>query len=339
MEQVFITSEDFKGLVEGLLGSVSVYGTVNKDGFPVFKEISAFDELSLSLTPTHLSAKEFCFPQSEPLVRFDIEKDTAEEIVEATEQALIGLHACDIKALNLMDKVFEHGTPDKNYLARRRSTIVIGVECIPDEYCFCASLGNMTVDEGFDLFLHETKGGFIVRIGSERGGEILSKYTKPREVEKEELEAVEIGEDKKKAIFKARLDAAPEDLPAAYAKAVEHPVWERIGSICYGCGSCNHVCPTCYCFDVKDEITMDLKGSTRYRVWDGCTTEEFAKVAGGHNFRTKRAERLRHRFMRKFRYLSDVFDSLFCVGCGRCSRTCLVQINISEVTNEVVKKP
>ncbi|HZX36152.1 MAG TPA: 4Fe-4S dicluster domain-containing protein, partial [Thermodesulfobacteriota bacterium] len=40
-------------------------------------------------------------------------------------------------------------------------------------------------------------------------------------------------------------------------------------------------------------------------------------------------------FNRKFRYLADRFKGLFCVGCGRCSRTCLVKINITDVTNEI----
>jgi sulfhydrogenase subunit beta (sulfur reductase) len=70
-------------------------------------------------------------------------------------------------------------------------------------------------------------------------------------------------------------------------------------------------------------------------VWDACTLEDFAKVAGGHNFRKTRGERLKHRFNRKFNYLTDRFGSLFCVGCGRCSRTCLVRINISVVTNDL----
>ena len=80
----------------------------------------------------------------------------------------------------------------------------------------------------------------------------------------------------------------------------------------------------------------NLKDGVRARVWDGCTLEDFAKVAGGHNFRKTRAERLRHRFNRKFRYLTDRFGALFCVGCGRCSRTCLVKINIAQTTNELI---
>ncbi|MBI5344370.1 MAG: 4Fe-4S dicluster domain-containing protein [Deltaproteobacteria bacterium] len=44
---------------------------------------------------------------------------------------------------------------------------------------------------------------------------------------------------------------------------------------------------------------------------------------------TCRAVRLRHRFNRKFNYLTGRFGALFCTGCGRCSRACLMKITIS----------
>ncbi len=85
-------------------------------------------------------------------------------------------------------------------------------------------------------------------------------------------------------------------------------------------------------------MSANLTEGERYRVWDGCLLEDFAKVAGGHNLRKTRAERLRHRFNRKFQFQVDKFGGLFCVGCGRCSRTCLVNINIVEVTNEIISE-
>lgn len=334
----FLSETGFRRLVKGLLESRRVFGTIEKDGFPAFGEISAPDELVLSTTPTHLSAKEFFFPQKEVLLKFDIKKPAFEPVVEATEQAIIGMHPCDIRALGLMDRVFAAGTPDANYLARRSKTLIIGADCVPDAYCFCKSLGNSEVETGFDLFLHRIGKGFLVRTGSERGEETLLKLASVREPTKKEFSEFQGARDKRESSFKAKLDAPASELPAIYAKSDEAKVWGKIGEICTGCGSCNNVCPTCYCFDVKDEVKASLAEGERVRTWDGCTLEEFAKVAGGHNFRKTRAERLRHRFNRKFRYLSSTFDMLFCVGCGRCSRACLVKINIVEVTNEVIRE-
>lgn len=333
-----ITRKDFRRLVEGLLGDYTLYGPVEKEGFPAFARIERFSQLRLSRTPTHLSAKEFLFPPRETLLRFDLKSGDVREVVDAQNQAIIGLHPCDIHAVNLLDRVFSYGTPDRNYLARRKRTVIIGTECTPDEYCFCSSLHTMTVDRGFDLFLHETERGFIVRTGTKRGRRLLERHTSATKAEKADLERLERMVERKEKMFRTRLDAEPSQLPLIYRGADSSPVWDRIGRVCYGCGSCNHVCPTCYCFDVKDDITLDLEDATRYRVWDGCTLEDFAKVAGGHNFRKARSARLRHRFNRKFRYLADRFKGLFCVGCGRCSRTCLVRINISEVTNEIIRE-
>lgn len=315
-----------------------LYGPITKDGFPAFSRIERLSQLKLRNTPSHISPKGFFFPPRETLLTFDIEKGEAKSVIEAEKQALLGLHSCDIHAINLLDRVFSYGKPDVNYLKRRENTLIVGTECTPDEYCFCASVGTMTVEGGFDIFLHEVKEGFIVRTGSQKGRTILKKYASPSKAKRAALEGLKRFTERKKTLFKTKLEIEdPSALPLIYSGADDHPVWEKIGEICYGCGSCNNVCPTCYCFDVRDEVSMDLKKGTRSRTWDACTLEDFAKVAGGFNFRKTRAERLRHRFNRKFRYLADRFKGLFCVGCGRCIRTCLVKINIAESTNEIIR--
>ncbi|HBG46518.1 MAG TPA: hypothetical protein DDW94_05950 [Deltaproteobacteria bacterium] len=334
----YLPDRAYRSLIKGLLREHKVYGTVEKDGFPAFAEIFEVDDLKLSETPTHLSAKEFLFPQREVLLKFNMRTSTHVPVIEAEKQVLIGLHPCDIKGMGLMDRVFSHGVSDPNYLARREQTIVVGTDCVPDEYCFCSSLGTDKVEDGFDIFLHRISRGFLVRTSTDRGAELLSRLADSREPTVRELKELEERGAQRERAFKAKINGAPEDLPAIYAKSDESPVWEKIGAICYGCGACNNVCPTCYCFDVKDEVRPNLVEGERVRTWDGCTLEDFAKVAGEHNFRKSRAERLRHRFNRKFRYLAGTFDSLFCVGCGRCSRTCLVKINIVDVTNELIRE-
>lgn len=333
----FLSNKGFQSLVTGLIKKYDVYGTVEKDGFPAFSRITSCKELELFKTPTHLSAKEFLFPPRETLLKFNIGKKEHTPIIESPEQVLIGLHPCDISGIALMDRVFANGTPDTNYLKRREKTIIIGADCWPDNYCFCKSLDTDRVESGFDLFLHRIKKGFLIRTGSEKGGKILSTVPTAA-AKKAELDEYSRMIEERDNAFTAKLDAPDFELPSIYEKGDNSPVWERLGAICTGCGSCNNVCPTCYCFDVKDDIRLNLNEGERYRVWDGCMLEDFAKVAGGHNFRSSRAARLKHRFNRKFRYLTGKYDSLFCTGCGRCSRACLVKINITEVTNELIRE-
>ena len=92
------------------------------------------------------------------------------------------------------------------------------------------------------------------------------------------------------------------------------------------------VCPTCYCFDVADELALNLKKGERIRRWDACMLSDFAVVAGGENFRPKAKERLKHRIMRKFNYLMKKHGEAVCVGCGRCVRACLADISPKKIT-------
>ncbi|MCX5636268.1 MAG: 4Fe-4S dicluster domain-containing protein, partial [Planctomycetota bacterium] len=105
-----------------------------------------------------------------------------------------------------------------------------------------------------------------------------------------------------------------------------------------GCGSCNLVCPTCYCFNVQDDINWDMRTGNRQRVWDGCLLEGFTRVAGGHEFRKNRADRFRHRLYRKGKYVPDkIGGEIACVGCGRCIDACLPDIaNPVSVYNRLV---
>ena len=97
-------------------------------------------------------------------------------------------------------------------------------------------------------------------------------------------------------------------------------VWDNLNERCLACGNCTNVCPTCYCFNIKDELDLTLARGIRYRVWDSCQLEPFARVAGGINFRKERSARQRHRYYRKFRYPVDRFARFFCTGCGRTNR-------------------
>ena len=326
---------EFRRLISGLIADYALYGPVSKDGTPAYAAIEDYKELRLGSRPTHLSAKEFLFPPEEKLLTFDMEKETAHAVAKAPKQAVIGLAPCDLHAIALMDSVFKSPPKDLNYTKRRQRTLLIGTDCQPDNFCFCSSVNTAKAEKGFDLFLHLIKNGYLIRVGTKKGKNVLTKYIKTRKATRAETNQVEQAELKKIESIKTTLNALSEELPDLYSASEDNPVWEKIGIKCTGCGSCNHVCPTCYCFDIKDEISIDLKTSERSRHWDACTLEDFSKVAGGHDFRSSRAGKLRHRMRRKFQYPLKEYNSLFCVGCGRCSRTCLVGINIAEVTNEV----
>jgi len=59
----------------------------------------------------------------------------------------------------------------------------------------------------------------------------------------------------------------PEMLSKTYG---ESSFWESHAEKCLACGSCVLVCPTCYCFDVKEDPDLTLKEGERIRTWDAC---------------------------------------------------------------------
>jgi sulfhydrogenase subunit beta (sulfur reductase) len=58
-------------------------------------------------------------------------------------------------------------------------------------------------------------------------------------------------------------------------------------------------------------------------------------VAGGHNPRALKGQRLRNRFFCKFNYMHEDYGVTGCVGCGRCIEVCPVNIDIVEMLNDV----
>ena len=129
------------------------------------------------------------------------------------------------------------------------------------------------------------------------------------------------------------------EVPGIVEKQWKSPVWENHVTRCFSCGTCNLVCPTCYCFEVMDDVNLDVHSGNRTRTWDGCMLPHFAEVAGGHNFRPNPAERQRHRVKRKFEYLTKKYQhGAVCVGCGRCGRQCTSHIDIFNIIDDLVKE-
>jgi ferredoxin len=71
------------------------------------------------------------------------------------------------------------------------------------------------------------------------------------------------------------------------------------------------------------------------RVWDACTAPNYRTIAGGHNSRPLKGQRIRNRYYCKFYYYPKDFGPLGCVGCGRCIDVCPVNIDIVEMLRTV----
>ena len=254
-----------------------------------------------------------------------------ETTIDAQPFVLLGVHTYDLKAINQMDKIWSENNEDQHYKARRSAATIIALEPTrASEWSFWSSMKSFSVSEGFDLLLTDLGDKYAMEIGTDKGKTLLKKYApnakdasdadlKKRDEVRSAIPSL-CGKDRE-------IKADHATISKKASESMDNPIWDELAEKCLSCASCNLVCPTCYCFDVKDNISLDLKHGERVRTWDACLLQQFANVASGENFRKNKADRFRHRIMRKTVYVANKLGGeLACVGCGRCSSACLPDI-------------
>ena len=313
-------------LVRGLSTDHEVIGPIAKGDAFVFGTVLDPSELRLDYDATLLPPKKYFVPPAEELMRFDArENEVLTAKVQAHPRVLFGVHPCDINALMLMDNVFLGEYEDPYYKARRDSTLIVGVNCLPSSSCFCNAWGTDEVHWGFDIFLSDLGDRYFVSVRSVKGAELLDRFVETRDIAEQDTADFQRVTREFKESFENHLDTA--QLPLLLDAKFEDEVWDELGEKCLSCGACSMVCPTCYCFDVRDKLSPSGADGSRQRTWDSCMFSEFAEVAHGHNFRGTKASRVKYRYYHKqWGYLSK-FERVLCVGCGRCARACKAGIN------------
>lgn len=248
--------------------------------------------------------------------------------------AFIGVHPCDLAAIQVQDKVFLEGAySDPTYRGRRLGAFIVAVNC--GHACgtgFCASMGTgPRAASGFDLALTEVisvEGPhyFVVEAGTETGREILAEIPH-RPAGPDELRQAE--ERLKQAESQMGRFMETLGLKELLYRNFEHPRWDDVAGRCLTCGNCTWVCPTCFCHTTED--ATDLTGSVaqRWRRTDVCFTVNFSYLHGG-SVRGSPRSRYRQWLTHKLATWVDQFGCFGCIGCGRCITWCPVGIDITE---------
>jgi sulfhydrogenase subunit beta (sulfur reductase) len=252
--------------------------------------------------------------------------------------ALLGARACEIRAIDIQDRVLLHGEHhDPRYAARRSDVFTVAVNCIrAGNTCFCVSMGTgPRAEAGFDLALTELLDGgahrFLVEMGSDEGAAVLAELP-VRPAEPDDLGASTAVSERTAASMGRHLETR--GLKERLQQNLEHPRWDDVAERCLACGNCTNVCPTCFCTEVED--TTDLSGETadRTKRSDSCFTMGFSHVHGG-SVRSSVKARYRQWLTHKLAGWHDQFGSSGCVGCGRCIAWCPVGIDITEEATAV----
>lgn len=333
-----ISKPDLTVFIDQLIASDKVFGVQAKGDKFEFAPLESAKDLRLDYDVTLTPPKKYFQPPVETLVTFEVGGEYKSQYSNEPF-VLIGVHPYDMIAINQMDKLFAQDNCDTHYFKRRCNATIVACDVAkPSENVFASSMGTAIVKEGFDVLLTDIGDSYIAEAATKKGEALLAK-AKGVDASKEDLDKrAQIQQKNKKSLNKHELKCPSSYLPKLLERAYKHPVWEEKAKTCFACGSCNQVCPTCYCFNVQDDVNWDMKTGKRQRAWDGCLLDGFTKVAPAHEFRKNRADRFRHRLYRKGKYVpGKIGGEIACVGCGRCVAACLPDIaNPVNVYNRLV---
>ena len=333
-----ISLDNLQALFAKIAESAKLYMPLDQaDGTASFGEWTEGAAWSGALNTTK-SPKDFFFPQTEDLMKFKTEGKSIEIIdvrSEIEDFVVFGVRACDVKAFDVLDRVFLTEPRDSFYAMKREKGVIVSVACTrPAETCFCTAFGIDAAQPAGDVSCWKTEDALYLQANTEKGEKLLASLG--------DLATEDCGcavEEQKKSIAKIMEKLPLKDLSTdAFGggktqELFNHPVWEELSATCLGCGTCTFVCPTCQCYDIKDFNTGN--GVIRYRCWDSCMYSEFTKMAHGNNRLTQK-ERFRQRFMHKLVYYPENNDGLFsCIGCGRCLAKCPISMNIVKVMKKI----
>ena len=323
------TQKNINEWLAGFLQKSVVIAPVETEGKIVYRQIEEYSQIAWDFERTDMPPKTAVFPMTEPILYIEQGSKTILKNPPIPKNKIVfGVRPCDARSMLALDALFINKEPiDPQYAHHRESVTLIGLSC-PQMWdsCFCTVVGGApNSNDGLDILITKVGDHYAVQTFTEKGTELTDKL---------------ISEEKDLAIPKPVLT---ENLPTLqksgeWMELFNNIFWEELSQSCISCRACSFVCPTCRCFDVRDELTAfrpGVKEFERLRAWDSCTAAGYRRIAGGHNPRDTQNKRLRNRFYCKFSYYPDDFGPLGCVGCGRCVDACPAGINILEVITRV----
>ncbi len=349
----FIRPENLWRMVDVLHGQgIRVVAPTQVEALCLFEPVTASDQVVTDYLLPQNTFKEFLFPKEEQVFTWIKNPDGSFAVTEPPrnfpETVILGARPCDSAGIAIsLTSVFsgeKFGHEDPLYMERLAATTIVSISCdAPDISCFCTSMGLGPDDpKGSDVLITQTceeSPVFVVEVFGKKGeafarnlGDLLETGRKPKELADLREQAGETARKKFVRVFDIEGVKAFLDNPDNF----DDELFARLGQKCISCGVCTFECPTCHCFDLKDAGTKEE--GERIKIWDSCQLPAFTIHATGHQPRPEQWERYRNRFMCKFKYYEDTFETQGCTGCGRCVRDCPVHVDITSYAMQSNKK-
>jgi len=341
MAEMILKKSDLAEFVKSLLSDYQVLAPVKEDQKVNFAPVED-GEFLLDFQNTFLSPKHLFFPQSEKMFEFSTDKADEEAFIlkeagnNPQPRVVFGIRPCDAKAFQVLDKIFGNDQyADPYWFSKREATVLIGLGCNhPCPTCFCTSVNcGPFHEEGLDVLAVDLGDSLLLRPLTEKGRKVLEQAKGLTSADNQAGEkAAALKAEAEKAI--TRKVFTDEIAQRSVMELFEAAHWDRVHESCLNCGTCTYVCPTCHCFDIQDEVAGAV--GDRVRNWDTCMSWLFTMHGSGHNPRPGKKERVRQRFMHKFKYIPLKRDGeIGCVGCGRCINLCPVNIDVRDVVRNM----
>jgi ferredoxin len=321
MTKKIYTKEEWIKALAGLKSSYNIFVPVRDGDFHTFKALDEKKIPDFNFKNTQLSPKSLIYPQSERLFEYTLDENDPdanilrESVKDYSPWAVIGIRPCDAHAFQIV----------------RPNFAFVGLGCNdPGSTCFCTSVGGGPFSEkGLDVLLYDLGDSFLVKALTEKGETFLNQAQGGKEADEKTLKAGEdlAGSAADKIEYKVSTDKLKDRVQTELFNA---PFWDDVAFACINCGTCTYLCPTCWCFDIQDEVLG--KQGDRIRNWDSCMFPLFTLHGSGHNPRARKVQRVRQRFMHKLKYYVDKYNNgVQCSGCGRCVKNCPANIDIRQV--------
>ncbi len=249
--------------------------------------------------------------------------------LDEQKRLVFAIRPCDARALAIIDTFFKDGYDDPYYLARRKNAVLVGLGCTnPRESCFCTSLGiSPGESKDVDLMLTDIGDHFLVEEITPVGSDLLAQAGGLEEAT--EADEAKAKEAKEVSHSKVTRNIDTKDIQEKLLSCFEDKeYWEKVSAKCTSCGICTLLCPTCYCFDINDEVFKNR--GARYRSCDSCAFSIYTQMPM-ENPREEKWRRVRQKVCHKYGFYPMNFDVIACTGCGRCVRLCPVNWDITQI--------
>jgi ferredoxin len=337
MEYKILKKNNVDTFIGELKKKYKFWGPKKKGKQITFGEVSELKDMCLEdFTNSSMSPKGIFFPQSETMMSFKKSGEEAKIYKDATispsQKVVFGIRPCDARAFSLLDIIFTNDQFSDNYwVSKREATTLIGLGCnAPCSTCFCTSVNSHPFDEkGLDILATDLGDRYLLKVLTEKGKKMTEGMSCLEDAKESDMTQQKELSTKAEGAITSHI-SVDKIKDKSVLELYNNDIWSKVYESCLNCGTCTYVCPTCHCFDVQDEVFKE--GGVRIRNWDSCMSWLFTIHTTGHNPRPSKKERVRQRFMHKFKYIPVKRDGeIGCVGCGRCVTLCPVNIDIREV--------